>query len=251
MIQGIVFDLGSTLIRFTCAWGDIRQESQSELVRALAAEGLAPDPAALLDHFGAAMEAYTAQRELDQRERTTFVVLREVLAECGVEVPEEASLRRALAAMYAVSEACWEPEPGVHALLERLAGSYRLGMISNASDDDNVQRLLDKADLRRFFDPILVSAALGIRKPAEQPFRALLASWQLPAEQTVMIGDTLDADILGAQRVGMRQIWLTTEAGRSDNLAQAGRIVPEATVARLEQIPEALGELYEAPPPDA
>jgi putative hydrolase of the HAD superfamily len=48
-----------------------------------------------------------------------------------------------------------------------------------------------------------------VRKPDARIFRAALDRLGVPAERTVMVGDNLEADIVGARRVGMRTILLT------------------------------------------
>jgi len=53
---------------------------------------------------------------------------------------------QALRRLYAPSETCWSPVPGVHGVLARLRDrGLRLGMLSNASDTDNVERLASTA----------------------------------------------------------------------------------------------------------
>lgn len=58
-----------------------------------------------------------------------------------------------------------------------------------------------------------------------------------------MVGDTLGADVLGAQRVGMHQIWLATQAERSDNRAFADGVHPELTAQSLAEVPELIARL--------
>ena len=84
----------------------------------------------------------------------------------------------------------------------------RLGLLSNAGDSQNVQRLVDQAGFRQAFDPIIVSAEIGLRKPHARAFEPILEQWRVHPSEVVMIGDTLGEDILGAQRCGMHQIWV-------------------------------------------
>ncbi|MFP3854325.1 MAG: HAD family hydrolase, partial [Anaerolineales bacterium] len=142
---------------------------------------------------------------------------------------------------YAESEEHWRPVDDLHQILREIkATGLRMGLISNASDEANVDRLIDKIEARNFFDPILVSAAVGARKPAPLIFQKLLHQWDLPADQVVMVGDTLNADILGGQRMGMRQIWLKTAADRPDNVAWRDRLEPDASLDHLRQVPPLL-----------
>ncbi|MBL8057596.1 MAG: HAD family hydrolase, partial [Anaerolineales bacterium] len=108
--------------------------------------------------------------------------------------------------------------------------------ISNAGDAANVQRLIDQAGLRPYFDPIVISAAVGLRKPNPQIFARVLAAWGRPAAECVMVGDTLGADILGAQLAGLRHVWLTAHADHPANRAHRGNIVPEAEAASLPDL---------------
>ncbi len=120
---------------------------------------------------------------------------------------------------------------------------YRLGIISNAGDEANVQRLIEKANVRPYFQPILISAALGVRKPDPRPFQLVLREWDLAAEEVVMVGDTLTADILGAQNVSMRGIWMKTQAEREDNLRSLARVQPDATAEGLADLPDLIESL--------
>ena len=64
--------------------------------------------------------------------------------------------------------------------------------------------------------------------------------WGVPAAECVMIGDTLGADILGAQLAGMRNVWVTNHAGHPANVAHRGNIVPEAEIPGLAELPALL-----------
>ena len=103
-----------------------------------------------------------------------------------------------------------------------------------------MQRLIDAAGLRRYFDPIVVSAAVGLRKPNPAVFELVRAAWGVPTAECVMIGDTLGADILGAQLAGMRHVWVTNYAGHPANVAHRGNIIPEAELPGLADLPTLL-----------
>jgi putative hydrolase of the HAD superfamily len=140
---------------------------------------------------------------------------------------------------------------GVYEVLDELrVKGMCLGIISNAGDEGNVQRLIDNAQLRPYFRPIYISAALGIRKPNPKLFEMVLETWDLPADQVVMVGDNLGADILGAQNVGVHQIWLTTQADTPSNREHASVIVPEATAESITEVPALLLQLANTSPGD-
>lgn len=72
-----------------------------------------------------------------------------------------------------------------------------MGLVSNAGDDADVQNLVDKAQIRPFFQVILTSVKEGIRKPDPKIFWKALEALDAQPEEAVMVGDNLGADILG------------------------------------------------------
>lgn len=241
MIRGVVFDVGETLLHFEGDWGRVFEESRRALISCLASVGADLADEAFSEALRRRIEAAQEVREEDYVERPAQEIIEHTLAEFGMDDLSGSELEQAVAAMFAVSERKWIPVAGVKGILDQVADhGWHLGIISNASDVDNVHRLIAKAGVRSYFDPILVSAGVGVRKPAAAIFEKLLRQWQLPPEATVMIGDTLGADILGAQRVGMQQIWVRTAEDRPDNQALIGKIQPQHSVESLSQVPELL-----------
>jgi HAD superfamily hydrolase (TIGR01549 family) len=239
MIRGVLFDLGSTLIysEHDHQWGAILPRMRQDVLRHLEAAGYRLDGPAFLDRLAANIADFDRQRQTDWVEYTTSYLLKKTLDELGAPPPSAQVLADAVQSYYAYSEGLWRTMPGAHETLTTLADAgLRLGIISNAGDDGNVQRLIDNAGLRRHFDPILVSAAVGLRKPNPRIFAMALEVWGLAPAECVMVGDTLGADILGAQMTGLRHVWLTAHADHAANRGHRGQIVPEAEVAALPEL---------------
>jgi putative hydrolase of the HAD superfamily len=137
----------------------------------------------------------------------------------------------------------WRPYRDMFDTLHRLRrAGYRLGCISNTNDGTHVQRLVARFDLRRWLAPVLTSEEIGFRKPHPYIFDIVLSAWKLPAQDVIMVGDTLDADILGAHNAGMRGIWIERVPGSpwSNNNEGENTVVPDATIAQLSELPELL-----------
>ena len=79
MIQGVVFDLGSTLIRFEGDWLEARQLGAQALVEQLRTDGLNLDEPTFLEAFVQAMDTNSRVREENCRERTTALLLQKVI----------------------------------------------------------------------------------------------------------------------------------------------------------------------------
>lgn len=87
---------------------------------------------------------------------------------------------------------------------------YRLGIVTNRLwggelflEDLRLIGLLDYFDLKH----ITISGDLGIRKPNPQIFLHTLNALQVTPRETAMIGDSLSADVLGAQPLDIYAIW--------------------------------------------
>jgi putative hydrolase of the HAD superfamily len=119
-------------------------------------------------------------------------------------------------------------------------------MISNTSDDKNVQQMVDRWELRPFFETIVTSAGVGFRKPDERIFRPALNHFGVPPEQVAMVGDSLEADILGANLSGIYSIWIT----RRVSLPGEGvlTIQPQAVIPALDLIPGLLADIENTVP---
>jgi HAD superfamily hydrolase (TIGR01662 family) len=126
--------------------------------------------------------------------------------------------------------------------LKQLQNSgYRMGLVSNAGDEKDVIQLAQKFRIESFFDFILTSATCSYRKPHRRIFEVAVAHWNIPFGEVAMIGDTLEADILGANKLGLLSIWITRRA--SPPADHVERIRPDLTLPALADIPRALSDL--------
>lgn len=239
-LRGVIFDLGATLIENDWDYNQVLTQSLAVITDFLIDQSLPLNRDTFIHDFGQALRASHQQRDDDNIEQTTFSILCNVLQGYVDPLPEERLLRDGLTSMYAVSEVNWKPKPGMRTVLERLTQTgYKLGLLSNAGDEANVQRLIDNVGIRTYFDPIRISAALGIRKPDPRPFLQIAEYWDLSPGEIVMVGDLLEADILGAQRAGMHTIWLSEAAPPEEG------IQPDFTAVNLGEVPDLIDRLGE------
>ncbi|MEX2143671.1 MAG: HAD family hydrolase [Anaerolineales bacterium] len=236
-IKAVLFDLGGTLIYFDGNWVDVAEEANRELLQHLQKQGLPLNAERFLDEFRKRLKEYYLQREMEFIEYTTAHVLRTLLADLGYPGVTPETMAPALKQLYAVSQAHWKLEGDALSTLDALrAAGYRLAVVSNASDDADVQRLVDNAGIRGYFDLVLSSAACGTRKPNPRIFQIALQHWELTPGEAVMVGDTLGADILGARNAGIYSIWITRRADRPANRDHAGTIQPDTQIQTLAEL---------------
>jgi putative hydrolase of the HAD superfamily len=241
--DALFFDLGNTLMYFAGEWSQVFSQANIELMNQLKTDGIDIDEKAFFEEFGRRIHEYHNERESGHIEHTTSTILKTLLAEYGYPDFPEIATRRALKAMYSVSQDCWHPDPDALPTLQTLKErGFRLGLISNAADDQDVQTLVDKARLRPYFDRILSSASAGIRKPHPRIFYMVLDEWEIEPSRAAMIGDTLSADIQGANNAGLFSIWMTKYSNSPDN-PHIDTIQPDATISTLRDLPELLESL--------
>lgn len=239
--QALFFDLGGTLIYFDGDWPDVFAKANETLSSYLKDTALDIDVDRFMDDFISRLTDYFDQRENEFIEYTTEYFLQTTLSDWGYpQVPDDL-IDNALQEMYSVSQSHWHAEDDTHETLSTLKDrGYRLAIISNAADDNDVQTLVDNANLRPYFEIILSSAAVGIRKPNPRIFEIVLEQMEIPNTRVAMVGDTLGADILGAQNAGIYSIWITRRADNPANQAHADTIKADMKIATLKELTKRL-----------
>jgi len=242
IITTVFFDLGSTLVYCKDPWLPIYEQADRAMVGVLRRAGISIDPASFITEFGGFIQSYYQKQYEDNIEPTSLAALRNLLIQKGFPGVQDIVLLKAMEAMYAVTQKNWYREEDAIETLEVLKSrGFHLGIISNTSDDQNVQGIVNQSGLRPYFEYILTSAALGIRKPDMRIFQAALDHFQVPPVAAAMVGDLLQTDVLGANQMGIYSIWITRRA-RVPEEGELG-IQPQAVVTALNQIPPLLVEV--------
>jgi len=241
-IKVIFLDFGHTLIHDKNPWRPIFARADDAMVKVLQEAGIPLDRPALHPDCETVIDIYQALRGEDFIEHTTYNVLRDLLAERGYRSVPDPILRAALDAMYAITQTNWYAEDDALPMLHSLQKmGFHLGMISNAGDDKNVQQLVDQFGFRPLFDFVITSAACGIRKPHPRIFQLALEHFDIAPDQAMMIGDSLEADIQGANDLGIYSIWITRRAEMPPD-GELG-IQPMAVIPTLSELPPLLASI--------
>lgn len=100
-------------------------------------------------------------------------------------------------------------------ILDYLHSKYQLHIITNGFEE--VQQVkIEKSDLGKYFKNIITSEKAGFKKPAKEIFQYSMEVAEATVSNSLMIGDSLEADILGAIRTGMAQVFFNPEKIRHD-----------------------------------
>ncbi|WP_422105751.1 YjjG family noncanonical pyrimidine nucleotidase [Winogradskyella sp.] len=95
---------------------------------------------------------------------------------------------------------------GASEVLDYLGDKYELHIITNGFEEAQ-ERKLKNSNIRHYFKTITNSEMVGVKKPNPKIFNFALDVANANADESIMIGDSLEADIEGAEGVGMDTIF--------------------------------------------
>jgi len=131
------------------------------------------------------------------------------------------------------------PIPGAEAtLIELKKRGYRLGIISNTMSTLDIPRCLETFGWQDYFDVVIMSSFLKIRKPSPKPFTEASRRLGIPPEQCAYVGNRISKDIVGCKRAGY-SIGLVVESSglrRADEQGQTTK--PNAIIISLSGLLE-------------
>ena len=101
--------------------------------------------------------------------------------------------------------------------LKRLSKKYKIGVIANQSL--GTADRLKKFGVLKYIDLVIASAEEGVAKPDKRIFEIALDRANCNPEQSIMIGDRIDNDIVPAKKLGMNTIWIRQGFGKLWSIA--------------------------------
>jgi HAD superfamily hydrolase (TIGR01549 family) len=199
----ILFDLDDTLIHFEDYWKPSLIETfrKYEFSKDI-------DPEQLFEilwrHNGRYAVMYKNKEITLQQFRNNRLI--DTIADVGRSIDEKTaedfnSLHRAISTSFIQSDEILKD------LLTELKDSYSLGIVTNGTSWQHQK--IDAMGIRSLFIPeaVIISEEVGFEKPASEIYHKALSVFQIPAEETVFIGDSWVNDVEGPGNVGISSIW--------------------------------------------
>ena len=133
----------------------------------------------------------------------------------------------------------------VEELLKALRGKYKLAVVTNTftSRENEVRDALRRAGLEHYFDTVITSVDVEHNKPDKEIFKVALRALKLDSSEVVMIGDRIDTDIFGANRMGIKTI-LHRWNERYPEKISSSLHEPTFRVGSLKEVPNVLQSLH-------
>ena len=124
--------------------------------------------------------------------------------------------------------------PYTYEILDYLKNkNYPLFLITNGFNEIQTRKLVNSG-LDKYFDYMITSEASNSLKPNKEIFEYALVNTKATIAESIMIGDNLDADIMGAQNVGIDTVFV------NHIRVDTGIIEPTYTIKHLQELEEIL-----------
>ena len=98
-----------------------------------------------------------------------------------------------------------QPYEEIKEVLKGLKKNYKLILVSN-TDCFSISKVMEKFALEELFDKIFLSCEVGLIKTDKSFFKHVLSDLGLTVDDVVMVGDSIQSDVMAAKRIGMKAV---------------------------------------------
>ena len=227
-IKGLIFDYGGTLDTGGCHWGKRIwhgyehagvpvSEDMFRQAYVYAERELAKNPIIQSD--------YTFYMTL----KTKVAIQMEYLAREGCNIRAEQWLNPVVDALYEKTRQ--ETKRSVDTI-KWLSKRYPMVLVSNFYG--NIHTVLSEMGFDGYFSQVIESAVVGVRKPNPEIFILGVKALGMDADNTLVVGDSYDKDIVPAHQAGCHTVWIQGEPWTEQPIEGNG--VADAVITELEEL---------------
>lgn len=120
-------------------------------------------------------------------------------------------------------------------ILKYLYDKYKLYIVSNGPGSAQ-RRKLERTGLIDYFEGIVTTDDALCEKPRKEFFQFLFDRYDVSPKETILIGDSITSDILGAKNAGLESIWFNNRKEKENNTS----IIPEYEINKLRDLKKIL-----------
>jgi len=214
MIKAVLIDFGNTLMRQRTEETELFDRGVRNLAKYLRKKGYKPSFKKLKQ-----VEAELRDEASRFRDKTSIEVdaadrMAVLLNTVGVHVsPKDELTGEAVLAFYKpIIDDMTIYQDSVEFLRTLKKDGYKLALVSNAASDIAVMKAAKQLGVAKFFNKMVVSSQIGVRKPSSAVYMEALNALKVNPREAVFIGDLIGTDITGAKRLGMKTILKINES---------------------------------------
>jgi HAD superfamily hydrolase (TIGR01549 family) len=187
------------------------------------------------DSFVESYEKFQQLKSIDNKEFYNGERFKILMKNLGIELTSDGAPvidEMVKAHMKSLSSTMEFPEENRDALDFIFDKNNRMAIISNFDYAPSAYMLLNKFDIRKYFERVVISVEIGWRKPRPEIFLKALELLNLASGDALYVGDNYHADVVGAKSVGMDVIWIN----RKDERIYDQKYHPNHTVSKFTDI---------------
>lgn len=237
MISAFLFDFNGTLMR-SSAWIalEVRDLPRAALALLAQAGRIQQPEQEQLNHAEAVFRQRRAAAEANHRETSHIEDLTAILEALQLQAAASPELiAETVAQLHRRCLPTVEVMKNVPETLQALRQlGLRLGILSNAAFSPFLTWTLEQFALQEYFEEMVVSADVAVRKPGHEIFQIALTRLGLPGRAVAYVGDDYVKDVKASKQLDMRAIWYRPDDG---SLPPGERLQPDAVVNDHAQIP--------------
>jgi HAD superfamily hydrolase (TIGR02253 family) len=190
LIRAVIFDLDNTLVDFM----KMKRRAIEEAIPAMIDSGLELS----VEESNRIIDEIYKERGIEYQ-KVFDAFLQRVLKKVDYKI-----LSAGIVAYRRAREAALTPYPHVYSTLNKLLKlGIKMGIVSDAPAKEAWLRLA-YLNFHQIIDAVVTFEDTGQRKPHPAPFLKILEKLDVKPEETIMIGDWVERDIIGAAKVGMK-----------------------------------------------
>ena len=231
-IKTLLFDLGGTLVHRNVDDHIADEVAVKDIVNYMDSNGYSVDQESFLEKYWSHYRRLNEYRENFMIEIPMSVWLSELLYDfCG----ENLDFKLLSKAEKTIVDARVDSAillPKTIEVLEKLSSQYSLGIITNTSSGQVADRVLVNLKLNRFFDYVIASSEIGVRKPYPGIFFYIVRKMFIRPEEAIFIGDSIKHDIVGSNLVNMKSCLIGQKGLELSNISHK----PDFSIMNLNEL---------------
>ncbi|OPY33400.1 MAG: putative HAD-hydrolase [Methanomassiliicoccales archaeon PtaU1.Bin124] len=234
-----MFDLGHTLIDYYNDWEAPENKAIKEFHQAVVNAGADADEGDFCKYAKGLLETGRKRKREEMVEIPLEKVLESILVRYGMEEEEEL-LKEGFEVFYGVLEENRSLIPGAKDALEKVRDrGYAIGLISDVAwglPSEYPLRDLEFYGLNEYFDDLVFSTDVGLRKPHPRMFKLALYNLGADASESFYVGNSYRCDIKGAVAAGLKAY--LKESGHPEKV---DGVIPTAVISSWDELDQYLG----------
>ena len=235
-IKGIIFDYGGTIDTDGIHWGELIGEEYDKA-------GIGIGRELYREAYVHGERSLAKSPIIEQTDTFHTLLKKKITLQFEYLSQQDSQLRLTQEQADKIADACYarvnEALALTRGIVQKLAERYPMVLVTNFYG--NMPVVLEEFGLTNYFNSIIESSVVGLRKPDPSLFALGVKALGVEADEIVVIGDSYRKDIYPSSTLGCRTVWLKKVCWEEEPIEEGH--APNATIESLAQLPDIINTL--------